>query len=60
MILEDEEMQIADITKKMIAYSEGNTKDINNFLKVGSLDRKIGKNVGVNARKKEIKENEAN
>ena len=35
-------MQIADITKKMIAYSEGNTHDINHFLKVWSFARTIG------------------
>ena len=56
MILEDEEMQIADITKKMIAYSEGNTHDINHFLKVWSFARTIGQLEGLDGRTQEILE----
>ena len=56
MILEDEEMQIADITKKMIAYSEGNTHDINHLLKVWSFARTIGQLEGLDGRTQEILE----
>lgn len=49
-------MQIADITKKMIAYSEGNTHDINHFLKVWSFARTIGQLEGLDDRTQEILE----
>ena len=49
-------MQIADITKKMIAYSEGNTHDINHFLKVWSFARTIGQLEGLDGRTQEILE----
>ena len=35
-------MQIAEITKKMVAYSEGNTHDINHLLKVWTYAKTIG------------------
>ncbi len=35
-------MQIAYILKKMVAYSEGNTHDINHFLKVWAYAKTIG------------------
>ena len=35
-------MDIADITKRMIGYSDGNTHDIDHFLRVWSLARTIG------------------
>ena len=49
-------MQIADITKKMIAYSEGNTHDINHLLKVWSFARTIGQLEGLDGRTQEILE----
>ena len=35
-------MQIAEVMKKMVAYSEGNTHDINHLLKVWAYAKTIG------------------
>ncbi len=49
-------MSIAEITKKMIAYSNGNRRDISHFLKVYVYAKTIGECEGLDPRTQEILE----
>lgn len=49
-------MMIAELTKKMVAYSEGNLHDINHFLKVYAYAKTIGECEGLDSAAQETLE----